>query len=96
MERSKGDEFCPLSARTNARQRLRVARRKAVLLQSRGDYSKYKQVCDVVQRKCGLTESQVKKELGKAFKSCIIGLKLLYIMRADCDKSVKLLISFLT
>ena len=57
--------FCPLSARTTARQKMRVARRKATLIQSSGKLSKYQNLCNIVQKKCGLTESQVQKELGK-------------------------------
>ena len=63
--------FCPLSARTTARQKMRVARRKASLLHNSGRYSKYQGLCNIVQKKCGLTESQVQRELGKFFlKSC--------------------------
>ena len=69
MDKTKTDKFNPLSARTNARQKMRLARRKATLLQSKGDYSKFKHLCDIVQRKCGLTESQVRKELGRLFIS---------------------------
>ena len=59
------DSFCPLSARTTARQKVRVARRKATLIHSTGKYSKYQDLCNIVQKKCGMTESQVQKELGK-------------------------------
>ena len=68
MEKTEAQKFSPLSERTTARQRLRVARRKATLLHSKGnrnDYSKYKDLCQIVQKKCGLTESQVNKELGR-------------------------------
>ena len=65
MEKAKAEKFSPLSARTNARQKLRMARRKATLVQTKSEYSKYKHLCDLVQRKCGLTESQVRKELGR-------------------------------
>ena len=59
------DSFCPLSARTTARQKVRVARRKATIIHSTGKYSKYQDLCNIVQKKCGMTESQVQKELGK-------------------------------
>ena len=59
------DSFSPLSARTTARQKMRVARRKATLIHSSEQFSKYQGLCSIVKKKCGLTETQVQKELGK-------------------------------
>ena len=65
MEKSSA-EFSPLSERATARQKMRNARRKATLVQvqTKGGHGKYRGLCDIVQKKCGLSEAQVKNELG--------------------------------
>lgn len=81
-----GDSFSPLSARTTARQKMRVARRKATLIQSSGKYSKYQGLCNIVQKKCGMTETQVQKELGKFFL-CICFKSLKYFQTEEFLKT---------